>query len=67
LSDPRESSKGASENYIIPRSNTFEVVVGMDVGLLLAEERGEPLVELDQLLGRGTHIIWSHGGALLTG
>jgi hypothetical protein len=39
----------------------------MDVGLLLAEERGEPLVELDQLLGRGTHIIWSHGGALLTG
>ena len=36
------------------------------LGLLLAEERGEPLVEVDQLLGRGAHVVRCHGGSLLT-
>ncbi len=41
----------------------LEVVVGVVLGLLLAEERGEALVELDQLLGRGAHVVRCHGGA----
>ena len=44
----------------------LDVVVGVVLGLLLAEERGEPLVELDQLLGRGAHVVRCHGGSLLT-
>jgi hypothetical protein len=44
----------------------LDVGVGVVLGLLLAEERGEALVELDQLLGRGAHIVRSHGGGLLT-
>jgi hypothetical protein len=44
----------------------LEVVEGMVLGLVPAEERGEPLVELDQLLGRGAHVVRCHGGALLT-
>jgi hypothetical protein len=44
----------------------LEVVVGMVLGLVFAEERGEPLVELDQLLGRGAHVVRRHGGVLPT-
>ena len=44
----------------------FDVVVGVVLGLLLAEERGEPLVELDQSLGRGAHVVLGHGGSLPT-
>src|SRR3954454_10883121 len=40
----------------------FDVVISMILGLLLAEERGEPLVEVDELLGRGAHVIRRHGG-----
>jgi hypothetical protein len=29
----------------------------MVLGLLLAEERGEPLMEVDQLLGRGADVV----------
>jgi hypothetical protein len=45
----------------------LEVVVGMILGLLLAEEQGEAFVKLDQLLGRGAHVVRCHGGGLLTG
>jgi hypothetical protein len=45
----------------------LEVVVGVVLRLLLAEERGEVLVELDQLLGRGAHVVRCHGGSLPTG
>ena len=38
----------------------------MILGLILAEERGEPLVEVDELLGRGAHIVRCHGGSLPT-
>ena len=38
----------------------------MVLGLFLAEERGESLVEVDQLLGRGAHVVRCHGGSLLT-
>ncbi len=41
----------------------LDVVVGVVLGLLLAEERGEPLVELDQSLGRGAHVVRCHGGS----
>ena len=44
----------------------LEVGVGVVLGLLLAEEGGEALVELDQSLGRGAHVVRSHGGSLLT-
>src|SRR3954447_12781072 len=44
----------------------FDVVIRMILGLILAEERGEPLVEVDQLLGRGAHVIRCHGGPSLT-
>ena len=44
----------------------LEVVVGVVLGLLLAEERGEPLVEVDQLFGRGAHVVRCHGGSLPT-
>jgi hypothetical protein len=40
----------------------LDVVVGVELGLLLAEERGESLVELDQSLGRGAHVVRCHGG-----
>jgi hypothetical protein len=38
----------------------------MILGLFLAEERGESLMEDDQLLGRGAHVVRCHGGSLLT-
>jgi hypothetical protein len=44
----------------------LDVVIGMILGLLLAEERGEPLVEVDQSLGRGAHVVRCHGGPLPT-
>jgi len=44
----------------------FDVVVGMILGLFLAEEPGEPLVEVHRLLGRGAHVVRCHGGSLLT-
>ena len=44
----------------------LEVGVGVVLGLLLAEEGGESLVELDQLLGRGAHVVRCHGSSLLT-
>ena len=44
----------------------LEVGVGVVLCLFLAEERGEAPVELDQLLGRGAHVVRSHGGSLLT-
>ena len=44
----------------------FDVVISMILGLFLAEERGEPLVEVDQLLGRGAHVVRCHGGSLPT-
>src|SRR4051812_5879845 len=45
----------------------LEIVERVVLGLLLAEERGESLVEVDQLLGRGAHVVRCHGGLLLTG
>jgi hypothetical protein len=44
-----------------------EVVVGVVLSLRLAEERGEAVVELDQLLGRGAHVVRCHGGSPPTG
>ena len=44
----------------------LEVSVGMVLGLLLAEEGGESFVEVDQLLGRGAHVVRCHGGSLPT-
>jgi hypothetical protein len=44
----------------------LEVVEGVILGLLLAEEEGESLVEVDQLIGRGAHVVRSHGDPLLT-
>ena len=43
-----------------------EVVAGVELGLLLAEERGEAVMEIDQLLGGGAHLVRRHGGLLLT-
>jgi hypothetical protein len=45
----------------------LEVVVGVVLGPILAEEQGGTLVELDQLLGGGAHVVRRHGEALLTG
>ena len=42
----------------------LDVVVGVVLRLLLAEEGGESLVELDQSLGRGAHVVLGHGGSL---
>jgi hypothetical protein len=36
------------------------------MGLLLAEERGEPLVEVNQLFGRGADVVRCHGSSLPT-
>jgi hypothetical protein len=36
----------------------------MVLRLLLAEEGGETLVELDQALGCGAHFAFGHGGCL---
>ncbi len=44
----------------------LDVVIGMVLSLLLTEERGEPLVEVDQSLGRGAHVVRCHGGSLPT-
>jgi hypothetical protein len=44
----------------------LEVVVGVVLGLFLAEERGEALVEVDQLLGCGAYVVRCHGGPLPT-
>ena len=44
----------------------FDVGVGVVLGLLLAEEGSESLVELDQSLGRGAHFVLGHGGSLQT-
>jgi hypothetical protein len=38
----------------------------MVLRLLLAEKGCESLVEVDQSLGRGAHVVRSHGGSLLT-
>ena len=45
----------------------LDVVVGMVLSLGLAEERGESVVEVDQLLGRGADVVRCHGGSLPTG
>ena len=45
----------------------FDVGVGMILGLLPAEHGGEALVELDQSLGRGAHVVLGHGGCLQRG
>ena len=42
----------------------FDVVVGVVLRLLLAEEGSKSLVELDQSLGRGAHFVVGHGGSL---
>ena len=44
----------------------FDVGVGVILSLFLAEQGGEPLVELDQPLGRGAHFVLGHGGCLHT-
>ena len=44
----------------------LEVGVGVVLRLHLTEEGGELLVELDQLLGRGAHVVRCHGGSVLT-
>ena len=40
--------------------------MGVDLSLVLAEDRGESLVELDELVGRGAHVVRGHGVGLLT-
>src|SRR5262249_40648934 len=40
----------------------LEVVVGVVLGLVLAEERGEAPVEVDQQFGGGAHVVRRHGG-----
>ena len=35
----------------------------MILGLGPTEERVESVVELDELVGRGAHIVWRHGGS----
>jgi hypothetical protein len=35
----------------------------MDLGLLLAEQRGEVFMELNQLLGCGAHVVRCHEGS----
>ena len=42
----------------------FDVVVGVVLGLLLAEEGSKSLVKLDQSFGRGAHFVLGHGGSL---
>src|SRR3954470_13579488 len=44
----------------------LEIGIGVALSLFLAEERGGAPVELHELLGRGAHVIRSHGGSLLT-
>ena len=44
----------------------FDVDVSMILSLFLAEQGGEPLVKLDQPLGRGAHFVLGHGGCLPT-
>jgi len=44
----------------------LDVGVGVVLGLVLPEGRGKPLVELDQALGRCAHVVFGHGGSLLT-
>jgi hypothetical protein len=44
----------------------LDVVVGVVLGLFLAEERGETLVKVDQSLSRGAHVVRCHGGSLPT-
>jgi hypothetical protein len=44
----------------------LDVGVGVILGLLLAEQGGEALVELDQSLGRGAHVVLGHGACLHT-
>jgi hypothetical protein len=42
----------------------FDVGVSVILSLFLAEQGGEPLVELDQALGRGAYFVLGHGGYL---
>ena len=44
----------------------LDVGEGVVLGLVLPEGRGKPLVELDQALGRCAHVVFGHGGSLLT-
>ena len=45
----------------------LDIGIGVILGLLPAEQGGEALVELDQSLGRGAHVVLGHGGRLQTG
>ena len=44
----------------------LDVGEGIVLGLGLAEGWSEPLVEVDQAVGRCAHVVFGHGGSLLT-
>ena len=61
-----DSWYGAPQHQSVQEQPT-QVGEGMVLGGLVAEERGEPLVQLGQLAGRGAYLFRCHEDVLLDG